>query len=521
VSRRLVAVLVLGAWLASLGWLAVREHERRGRTIVAGRQAVAPGAAYYRVLLDTATVGYAIVSVDTLAPTDTSPALVQFQERYFLAAGKAPRQQRYEVTALAYLRTDLRLWRASILTGAPDGVERWELAVEGDSVLSVWLGDSARRRITRTPLDTVPVPVSAVPLWLATYGAPRPGLSVRLPALDLSTLARRRAAWTVTAESTFTVPDSVVRDPVTKAYHLVHRDTVRAWRVSGVDRSAQVHAWVDENGFVLRWWTGGGLRLEREAFELALDAFRTVSDSLHGDSPLRVPATASPTDLALAPTGRHAVLLRGAEYPALEATGPTQSLAGDTARTTDAFSWRAQMAFRPLEPLPVTDPRHAADLAGAPWLSPGDSLLARTARRVTRGTANPREAATRLARWVHDSVRARAAVAGLPGQTAGEVLAARAGTPEELARLYVALARSVGLRAREVGGVIFARDGLRAHTWAEAFVGDWVPVDPVALPFPASPAHLRLVAGGAGRWTDLLPIAGGLVATGRPLPELP
>ncbi|HEX7918205.1 MAG TPA: transglutaminase-like domain-containing protein, partial [Gemmatimonadales bacterium] len=105
-------------------------------------------------------------------------------------------------------------------------------------------------------------------------------------------------------------------------------------------------------------------------------------------------------------------------------------------------------------------------------------------------------------------------------RTAGAVLAAQRGTPEEKAILLVALARRIGLPARLVGGLLLAPKGPRAHTWAEVFVGDWVPLDPSQAGFIASASHVRLVTGATGRWSDLLPLAGALVATDRVQAEI-
>ena len=512
-NRRHLAILILVAWAGALGWLGVREFARRGRTAVAGRQAVSPGAAYYRVQLGDDLVGYQLMQVDTLPATDTSPPLVLLQHRLLLAGGDAPAQARYEVLTNAWLTTDLRLWRSQTLRGDPDGVVNWRLRVDGDTLRADLVRDGDTIRTT-TVLDTVPVPVEAVPLWLATYGRPRPGRAASLPTIDLATLARRRETWTATAESTVLVPDSVVRLGKDE-YRIASYDTVAAWRMSATDRSVQVHQWIDENGFPVRRWTGGGLRYEREAFELAISAFRAVSDSLTGRSALRAPPGVDALALEALPRTGWTLLFRGAEYPPLDAAGPTQRIAGDTVETFEPRSWRSQMALRPVAPLPMTDPRFAVDLLPEPRFSPEDTALTRRAESLRGSSPNARDAAYRLQDWVSRNVRTELP-AGAPGlRPAGLVLAARSGTPEEKAVLLVALARRIGLPARTVGGLLLAPRGARAHTWAEVFVGDWIPLDPSQSGFIASPAHVRLVTGATGRWTDLFPLAGALVATGR------
>ena len=301
----------------------------------------------------------------------------------------------------------------------------------------------------------------------------------------------------------------------TDSFQIVSYDTVHAWRVSGTDRSVQVHQWVDENGFPIRRWTGGGLVWERDAFEPTITGFRVASDSLTGRSALRAPASVELTDLRAASRGGWQLLLVGAEYPPLDAAGPTQRINGDTVETFEPASWRGAQAFRPLAPLPMVDPRFTAELWPEPRLSPDDTALTALAQRIGGGTTNARDAASALQNWVSGNVATLPALSDPSMRPAGAVLAARAGTPEGKATLLVALARRLGLPARMVGGLLLTPRGPRAHTWAEVFIGDWVPLDPGQAGRVASPAHIRLVSGGSGRWTDLFPLAGGLVATGR------
>jgi hypothetical protein len=513
VNRRLFAILILIAWVAALGWLGVREFGKRGRTVVAGHQAVSPGAAYYRIRLGKEQVGYALLLVDTLAPTDTSPALVQLLSRVSYAAGNAPTQKRYEVITTAWLTTDLRLWRSETQRGDPDGVVHWRLRVDGDT-LRTTITSGTDSWTTSMQCDTIPVPVEAVPLWLATYARPRAGRAASVSVIDLSTLTRRRETWTTTAESTLTVPDSIQKLSL-NVFRIVTYDTVHAWRASSTDRSVQVHRWVDENGFPVRWWTGGGLLVERDAFEPTITGFRVASDSLTGRTSLSLPASIEVADLRAGSPDGWRLLLPGAEYPPLDAGGPTQRISGDTVETFAPESYRGAQAFRPLAPLPITDTRFTAELWPEPRLSPDDTALTRRAQLVGGNTTNAPEAAIALEGWIVQNIADLPAAAGPSIRPAGAVLAAKAGTPEEKATLLVAMARRLGLPARTVGGLLLTRNGPRAHTWAELFIGDWVPLDPGQGGRFASPSHIRLVSGASGRWTDLLLLAGGLVATGR------
>lgn len=517
-SRRHLAIVILTAWVGALGWLAVREFARRGRAPGPGEQVVSPGAAYYRVLLGDSVVGYALSLIDTIPVSDTAPAQVFVQHRLFLAAGAAPTQRRFEQHTAIYLDTDLKLRWATTVMGSPSGVASWYVRVDGDTLATDWyLGADTLR--SRVQLDTVPVPTEAMPLWVATYGAPRPGGTLTAPVIDLGTMSLRRETWTAVAESTFLVPDSVIRHP-DRRVEVVTSDTVLGWRLSGTDRSVTMHQWVEENGLIVEKWTRGGLRFERGPFESTFDEWNRISDSATGSSPLAPPGpwgAGAPSELA---AGDLRVLLRGAEYPTLEAEGPTQRFSGDTVETYEPRSWRGRMAFRTVAPLPMQGARFAPYLIDEPLLTLGDSALSAQAIGLRGDSENARDVGMTIHRWVRRLRPATPGPGGLP-RPAAEVLRSGEATPEEAALLAVALGRRVGLPSRLVGGVLAGRERFYAHTWYEIFIGDWVGVDPAQNEFSASPAHIRLVTGASGRWSDLLPLAGGLVATGTPPALLP
>ena len=78
---------------------------------------------------------------------------------------------------------------------------------------------------------------------------------------------------------------------------------------------------------------------------------------------------------------------------------------------------------------------------------------------------------------------------------ASEVLRTRRGDCSEHARLFVALARAAGIPAREVTGLAWIGDDVRAfgrHSWAEVELdGRWREVDPTGGVLPAHAAHVR------------------------------
>ena len=85
----------------------------------------------------------------------------------------------------------------------------------------------------------------------------------------------------------------------------------------------------------------------------------------------------------------------------------------------------------------------------------------------------------------------------------------------------MALARAVGIPARQVHGLVFARYGhggpaLYWHAWAEVQVGgDWIAIDPTFGQDVADATHIAL---GRGARQDAIALVGSLRVSG-PTPE--
>src|SRR5207244_8373563 len=80
----------------------------------------------------------------------------------------------------------------------------------------------------------------------------------------------------------------------------------------------------------------------------------------------------------------------------------------------------------------------------------------------------------------------------------------------EAATLFVALARSTGLPARTVAGLIYLNGRFYYHAWAEVYLNDWIAVDPTFDQFPADAAHIPITTGGLARQVELVPLIGRL-----------
>jgi hypothetical protein len=387
------------------------------------------------------------------------------------------------------------------------------ITVTGDSTLIASIDSTGGPWRSTQRIDGPVIPLGAVPIDLAYRERPDVGATVSRMVFDPTTLEFYATGVTVTGDSTFIVPDSVVRADT--GYVVALTDTLHAWRVAYHLHGVPVHGWFDVNGFPVATRAGGGLTFERTAFDIANDGLKALDDSVRErEALLAAPPPAGPGDSALAAgnTGWR-MLLPGADYPGLEGTGPLQAWSGDTLALFRMPYLPVRDPMRPLEPIPMTDVRFRATLRGEPRLSPDDTAITALARKVVGRETSARIAAARLLAWVHANVAFIGDSAGGAWPTASQVLGARRGNAAGIVTLFTALARRVGLPARPVAGLLVARDRVRSHAWAEVFIGDWVPVDPAFGQFPATPAHARLIVGGTTHWAEYVPAAGALHPT--------
>jgi transglutaminase-like putative cysteine protease len=145
------------------------------------------------------------------------------------------------------------------------------------------------------------------------------------------------------------------------------------------------------------------------------------------------------------------------------------------------------------------EPMAAADRAfytAATELQPTDGIVAKTAREITRGKRTDVEKAKALYEWIVDNTERNPKTRGCGVGDIKAMLEAGnlTGKCADLNALYVGLARSVGIPARDVYGVRVAKSEFgyrslgagtpnitraqhcRAEVWLSGF--GWVPVDP-------------------------------------------
>jgi hypothetical protein len=368
----------------------------------------------------------------------------------------------------------------------------------GDSAMAWQAGPEGRpgRADTMIVRRGNAAPPSALPLLVVALRTPAKGMLRKLELVDPLRRAMLQVDVAVLAESTLVVADSAAMNAATSQWEPARYDTLRAWHISRRGDGPPVTLWVDEDGLPVRGELLPGLQAERQPFEIATNAYRQqFAGGAQGGA--RSPASAT---VAARPAAWQSMQVRMPRvdedttgWARAGMSGGSQLLSGDT-------------LFVALD---------TAD-TGRGLTSPGmvealvpnsDRAVRIQAARVINGDTDQRRMAERLLTWVSTEV-APATNPGIPNPR--RALRTRKGDASDRAILFVALARSAGLEARPVAGIVAQERGWARHAWAEVKLGGWVPADPTFGTFPAGAGYVRLVAGAPADPLYLVPLAASL-----------
>jgi hypothetical protein len=162
--------------------------------------------------------------------------------------------------------------------------------------------------------------------------------------------------------------------------------------------------------------------------------------------------------------------------------------------------------FRAEKATPLTEKEKAEYTKSTPRLQSDEEQVKNLARKVVGEEKDALAAARKIERWVNENL---AKSYSDNADTTLEVLDRKAGDCTEHTLLFVALARAVGLPAREVGGLAYVPDKKPMfgwHAWAEVHDGhQWVSVDPTWGQVHVDGTHLKMSTGDRDlAWTNVM-----------------
>ena len=497
-NRRTWVIAVLAAWVLSLGWLVKREVFRpTGARLAAAALAVAPGGLFYRLAVGGQQVGYSSTTIDTL------PDQIRVENVFVLDVPALGTLHRTTARSTTMLSRALRLQTVEATFDGDMGQFAAHGRVLGDTVLSIAIVSEGDSQMTRIPLQGPVTLPTLLPLRLAFGGELRSGRSYTARLFDPLLLTGRDVTARVAAESTLVVSDSADLDSTTMTWVPEHFDTVRAFRIDHDANGVPSSSWIDAQGRIVLSSAGDadgdrGFAMERAAFEIVYENFK------HRDTARVARASAAPGPGEIVPLTALVAGVRGdpPERPRMR----VRRNGRDTLEIVQAAALQAHAApYR----LPSRDTALARWLAPEPLIQSHDPRIAAQARRIIERERSPARVAELLTHWVHRTLhRATPQAGSVP--SAEKVLENARGDCNEAATLFVALARSTGLPARTVAGLIYLNGRFYYHAWAEVYLNDWIAVDPTFDQFPADAAHIRIATGGLARQAELVPLIGRL-----------
>jgi hypothetical protein len=144
--------------------------------------------------------------------------------------------------------------------------------------------------------------------------------------------------------------------------------------------------------------------------------------------------------------------------------------------------------------LPIDTVEMVKYLASDPYVQADDPKIIAQARQIAGGEENSWVAARLINRWVYENIEKKFTP---DFSNALQTLKSRRGDCGEHAALTVALLRAGGIPAREIVGLVYwpAGQGFGYHAWVEAFVGEWVQMDPTWGEYLANPARIAIARG--------------------------
>ena len=505
--RKVLAVVIVGIWLALLGWQVRREYfQPELAQLAEAAMALNPGVSFYTLRMGERAVGQATSRLDTIPE---GFELEDFMTLELPAMGQ---------TGTAVARTNVRLSPSLVMESfefsMDSEVGRFQAAgvVRPDSTLEVTITSQGSTQTVEYRLATPPVFSAVVPIRVAMGGDLEVGRRVEMPVFDPTSLSTRSVEVRVLEHDTMTVPDSVSLDRSTGRWSAVGYDTIPVWKIAEVFGGVSVESWIDEDGRIVQASSPMGFSMEKTEYELArqaLEQTRLAGGPSAVDDDV-ILSTAIQSNVPLDDIESREELrfvLSGVDLDGFDLDGGRQTLRGDTL-IVRRESWNT---LDPGYDLPYGRMDLREQLQAEPLIQSDDPRIIEEAERITNKRPyfgqNPKTVARQLTRSVYHMLDKQVTFS-VP--SALQVLETRQGDCNEHTVLFVAMARALGMPTRTAVGLVYLDGAFFYHAWPEVWMGEWVAVDPTFNQWPADAGHIRFVIGGLAQQVEIIRLIGRL-----------
>ena len=271
ISRRAAGSVIVGSWVCCIGWAVARQVTRPPEAYLEARKTrLAPGAAFYQIILGDTPIGNAGITLDTTL------AGYRLTEVWNMDLTRNRAVERHVFRSDAELSRSLLLRKLYLTVSEAGNARLIEAEAGNDTTWDVTL----RRPGSRTPAtSSIEAPRSAsaavaVPFRLVLEGRLRAGGSTAMPVVAVMYGTADRDSALVTRDSIFTVADSAAWDSTASTFKPVAARQVQAWRVERTVHGFRSLEWIDAQGKLIRRDWAFGLRLERTPFEINYNMYQ-------------------------------------------------------------------------------------------------------------------------------------------------------------------------------------------------------------------------------------------------------
>jgi hypothetical protein len=243
---------------------------------------------------------------------------------------------------------------------------------------------------------------------------------------------------------------------------------------------------IDKSGRELELNLGGGILLRLEGHDQAIkidEEYDILQDNLvRPQSTIEDPGSLKSLKLRITGIGENDILKTDQQKISLDA---------DNAITADIT--KPDIPAKTID-LPIRSEEMELYLVSTVYIQSDAEEIKSLAKEIVGDEKNSWEAAKKINRWVYDNIEKQFTP---DFSNALQTLHTRRGDCGEHSVLTVALMRAVGIPARPVAGLVYwpPGNGFGYHAWVEAFVGQWVMMDPAWGEDLINPTHIALVRG--------------------------
>ena len=210
-------------------------------------------------------------------------------------------------------------------------------------------------------------------------------------------------------------------------------------------------------------------------------------------------ATVEPTGVPIADQNRLSSLVLRVKAKAL---GPIESIKDDLKSPDQTVELKPgnelllrvaarRSAAEKALALPVKEPEFAPYLKSTAEFNANDEQVKKQAKEIAGEDHDAWSVAQKLADWTHQNLEWKSVANADVGQT----LATREADCSEFSALFVAMARSLGLPARIVSGLVYSGNSFGGHAWVEVWAGKWIELDPTWGTHFVDATHIRNESG--------------------------